>query len=1074
MKGGLLALTCGVLASFAAASPASAPSEVTALRVEHRRNPIGIDAERPRFSWVMTSAERGATQSAYRISVATSQLKLAAPDVWDSGRVSSDDNAQVSYDGPALAPLTRYHWTVELWDAKGRPVRPATPAFFETGFMGQARRRARWIGLAPRDDDERRPFVGARWIWVRDVAGAQRALFRATFTIAPEEHVALAELHYAGPGTAPPFGRRTRQRLYVNDTPLRTFNSRTTDPRLLIVTPLLRPGENTVAIDVPYWPSRAILATLVLHLEDGRERRVRTDESWRCRTHAAPIPDEAWRSEPSDQAPWEAATGLGAFGEAIYTDDPGHAQLDVMVPVAYLRKPFEVTKPIRSARLYATAAGVYEAHLNGRRVGDDVLAPGWTDYRKRIRYQTHDVSRQLKPGTNVLGGIVAAGWFAGRTGMGQHLWGFQKAFWAELHIRYADGSREVVATDGTWRGSSGPIRRADLLDGETYDARRELPGWASSGFDDSGWRAVAVVRPSVGPLEGESDPPVRAVMERPALSETRPAAGVQIFDLGQNIVGWARITLSAPAGTHVQVRYGEMLNKDGTLFTENLRSAVATDRYVAKGGGVETYAPRFTFHGFRYVEIRGAPQPLPPSAVTGVVVRSDLDASGRFETSDALLNQLQSNIVWGQRGNFLSIPTDCPQRDERLGWTGDIQVFARTATFNMDSAAFLEKFLVDLEDAQRADGSVTDVAPAAPRMGDGHYGWGDAMVFLPWTLYQVYGDVRVIERHYEAMQRWVDYRTEGAHDFLNTAWSYGDWVSPPPATPNAVLGPMYHARSAWLLSRMAAAIGRKEDARRYVRLFEQIKAAFVAKHVAPDGKITSDTQTAYAVALRFDMLPADQRGAAVRHLVAAVARAQGHLATGFLGTSQLVPALGENGRLEEAFGLLMQDTYPSWLFTVKNGATTMWERWDSYSPETGPSNLGDMNSYNHYAFGVIGEWMYESLAGIGMDPAAPGFRRLVIRPYLGRGLTRARGEYDSIRGRIVSSWTRIDGRLTLDVEVPVHATALVFVPASAAAAVRESGHVASKAQGVRFVRQEPDATVFEVASGRYRFTVAER
>jgi alpha-L-rhamnosidase len=516
-----------------------------------------------------------------------------------------------------------------------------------------------------------------------------------------------------------------------------------------------------------------------------------------------------------------------------------------------------------------------------------------------------------------------------------------------------------------------------------------------------------------------------------------------------------------------------MLNRDGTLFTDNLRSALATDRYVARGAEREVFEPRFTFHGFRYVELVGLPRPLAASDVTGIVVHSDLPATGRFETSDALLNQLQSNIVWGQRGNFLSIPTDCPQRDERLGWTGDIQVFARTATFNMDSATFLEKFLVDLEDAQRANGSVTDVAPTSARMGDGHYGWGDAMVFLPWTLYQVYGDTRVIERHLEAMKRWVDYRSEGARGFLNTAWSYGDWVSPPPATPNEVLGPMYHARSAWLLSRMAAAIGREEDARRYAELFEHIKAAFIAKHVGEDGRITSDTQTAYAVALRFDMLPEERRAAALGHLVAAVERAGDHLATGFLGTSQLVPALGENGRMDEAYKLLTQDTYPSWLFTVKNGATTMWERWDSYSPETGPSNLGDMNSYNHYAFGVIGEWMYENLAGIGMDPAAPGYRRLVIRPYLGRGLTHARGEYDSIRGKVVSSWALADGRLTLDVEVPVHATALVFVPGAKAERVKEGGHAASKARGVRFVRQEEKAAVFEVVSGRYHLTAAE-
>jgi alpha-L-rhamnosidase len=855
----------------------------------------------------------------------------------------------------------------------------------------------------------------------------------------------------------------------VNDTALRSFGSAATDPRELVVTALVRPGANSLAIDAPYWPSRAVLATLVLRLADGRERRIHTDGTWRCRTATATQPEESWRSEPIEQGPWTDALDLGGFGEPIFSDDAGYEKVDVMVPAAYLRKPFTLVKPLRRARLYATAAGVYEMYLNGKRVGQDVLAPGWTDYHHRIHYQTYDVTDVLTRGVNVLGGILAPGWYAGRTGMGQHLWGFEKALWAELHLDYADGTHEVVATDGTWLGSSGPIRKADLLDGETYDARRERPGWAASGFAVSGWRPVEIVRPAIGLLEAQADPPIRVLMERPALAVTRASADAQIFDLGQNLVGWVRLRLSAPRGSDIQIRYGEMLNKDGTLFTDNLRTALATDHYLARGEGQETFEPRFTFHGFRYVEVRGAAQPLAPEAVTGVVVGSDLPLTGRFETSNPLLDQLQSNIVWGQRGNFLSIPTDCPQRDERMGWTGDIQVFARTATFNMDSAAFLAKFLDDLEDAQRGNGSVTDVAPTISMKGDGHYGWGDAMVFLPWTLYQVYGDTRVLERHYEAMRRWVDYRTAGARDFLNDAWSYGDWVSPPPQTPHSVLGPMHHARAARLLSQMAAVLGKTEDAAKYAELYSKIKAAFVAAHVTADGTITSDTQTAYALALRYDMLPEDFRRAAARHLVAAVERAQGHLATGFLGTAQLLPALAENGETELAYRILLNETYPSWLFTVKNGATTMWERWDGYSPENGPSNLGDMNSYNHYAFGAVGEWMYAHLAGIGMDPSQPAFRRIVIRPYLGAGLTHARGEYESMRGRIVSDWTLADGNLMLEVEVPAHSTALVFVPAASADSVTESARPAARAPGVRFLRQEGEAQLFEVASGRYRF-----
>ena len=1072
----LLGIGLLMLSSLVATKPAQSATRVGDLRVERLVNPLGLDVQRPRFSWIVTSPARGTQQTAYQILVATNERQLDKPDIWDSGKVPSQDNAFIPYQGPALLPLTRYFVMVRVWDDKAN-VAATRPGFFETGFLTgkPSDWKAQWIGLRPANDDERRPFVGARWLAAPKLAvskGTRRVGFTKRFDIAQAEKIVAADLFFVGPSAGAPWDPANVHTIFVNDTPLRPYSADLRDPRRLTVTKSLKPGTNQLWIESPYLQGGTIIATLRLQAADGQVRFIQSDRTWGVRTTDQKALPATWRQDSPDKAPYVPSLELGAFGEIIDRAQPALAGIDHLIPVAILRKGFAINKPVARARIYATAAGVYELHLNGARVGDQALAPGWTDYNKRANYQTYDVTQQLRQGANAVGALLGEGWYSGRTGMGQHLWGFEKALRAELHVTYKDGSSDIIATDGSWRGHTGAIRASDMLDGELVDARKDVPGWSSATYDDHSWRAVHSPEIKIPQLFASLDPPVRVTESLKVKAVTSPAPGVQIFDLGQNMTGWIRLKLRAAKGTRVTLRYAEMLDKSGNLFTDNLRTARVVDEYIAAGRVQEVFEPKFTFHGFRYVEVSGLAAPLGPTALTGLVLHNDLARTGSFTTSNSKLNKLQSNILWGQRGNFLSIPTDCPQRDERLGWTGDIQMFARTAAFNMDVNAFLAKYLIDLQDAQRADGAVSHVAPTIPNLGHGAYGWGDAMVLLPYLLYQVYGDTEPMRTHFDAMKKWVDFRAKIAKEVPNKNFEFGDWVSPEPQAPDEVLAPMFDAHSATLLARMASALGKPEDAKTYSTLAENIKTAFNKAHVKPDARITSDTQTAYIIALRYDILPEAKRAAATKHLVEAIHRFNTHLNTGFLGTGHLLPALSQVQQTELATKLLLTETYPSWLYTVNNGATTMWERWNSYTPETGPVDIGGMNSYNHYALGSVGEWMYARLGGISVDPETPGFRRVIVRPEPGGGLTWTKARYQSIRGEVAVAWTRNKQGLVLDVQVPVHATAEVHVPATAPEAVLEGGRPATKVPGLKLLGVESGRVVFEAAPGSYKFTQA--
>ncbi len=706
-------------------------------------------------------------------------------------------------------------------------------------------------------------------------------------------------------------------------------------------------------------------------------------------------------------------------------------------PPAYLRCVFRAVKPLTRATVYATARGIYMLHVNGQRVGDAHFAPGWTDYTKRIQYQTHDVTDLLQAGDNAVGAVVADGWYCGYIGFDgkRAFYGKTPQFLAQIVLEYADGSRETLGTDESWRGTSGPILTSDMLMGETYDARLEMPGWDTENFKASSWRAVQ--------LEAEHDPAIRRVAqvdplvrvteELTPITKTQPTPGSYLFDLGQNMVGWVRLKVQGPAGTIVRLRFGEMLTPSGTLYVDNLRGAKATDTYILSGNSEETYEPSFTFHGFRYAEVTGYPGEPALDAITGCILHSDIPRTGTFECSDPLVNKLVQNIDWGQR-------------DERLGWMGDAQIFVRTAAGNRDVAAFFEKWMDDVVDAQSPKGGFPDVAPRLVDLADGAPAWGDAGVIVPWTIYQMYGDTRILERHYDAMVRWMDYLDSANPDHLWTnrrVNDFGDWLSINDDTDKGVLATAYFAYDASLMAQIAAILGCDEDAARFITLFEDIKTGFNAAYVSADAEVKSGTQTAYVLALRFGLLP-ELRPLAAEHLVRAIEAKNNHLSTGFVGVGYLCPVLTEAGYSDIAYELLLNTTFPSWGYSITQGATTIWERWDGWTEENGFHDVG-MNSFNHYSLGSVGEWLQRCVAGIDLAPNAPGFAHIHIQPRPDRRLSFVRASFDSVRGRIESHWTLENDQFTLRVTVPANTTATVTLP---------------------------NAETHEIGSGDYEFTAA--
>jgi len=785
----------------------------------------------------------------------------------------------------------------------------------------------------------------------------------------------------------------------------------------------------------PVWDSRTVSTNQCLGiLYDGPALKSRTRYWWRVMASTNQQPGlvtspVAWfETGILTPAEWQAR-----FITAETQPQPGKSSA-----VTCLRKDFSVDEDIVSARLYATALGLYEIGLNDQRVGDWLFTPGWTSYENRLLYQTYDVTNIVKRGANTLDASLAPGWYKGDLAWKKqrNFYGKQTALLAQLHIRFADGREEIVATDTSWQGADSPTLFAELYHGEIHDARRQA----------ADRRPVKTVSFPLGRLRAQDGVPVRRQeVLKPVAFHTTPR-GEKVLDFGQNLSGWVRFKVQGLSGDRVVLNHAEVLDSKGNFYTKNLRTARCTLDYTLVGGSVEQYEPRFTSMGFRYVQVVEWPVEVKPEDFEAVVIHSDMEVTGEFECSHPLLNQLHHNILWGMKGNFLDVPTDCPQRNERLGWTGDAQVFARTASFLMDTAPFYRKWLRDLAADQLPDGGVPFVVPDVlatvaqrEKKFKNHHsatGWGDAAVILPWTMWICYGDKKVLEEQYPSMKAWVDCIHGHTGDGLiwNTGFHFGDWVALDAkegsyfgATPNDLTATAFFAHSTRLLADTAAVLGKSVDEKHYRSLHEAIVAAFQEEFLTPRGRLAARTQTAHILALQFDLVQASTKPRTIATLLSLLEENDGHLVTGFLGTPYFCEALSGNGQTQAAWNLLLKEDFPSWLYQVKAGATTIWEHWDGLKPD-GTMWSAQMNSFNHYAYGSIGEWLYRVAAGLDFDPSAPAGQLLVFHPHPGGGLTHARAACRTPLGRTSIAWKIEDGHMSIEVEVPPNATARLVLP----------------------------------------------
>jgi len=1066
LVGALCVLGCG--------KPVPAQTKPPAhLRCEAMEQPLGIDITQPRLSWWLQDERRGARQTAYEIRVSASEEKLAQgqADIWDSGRVESDQSVNVPYAGPALESRRRYYWEVRVWDQDGQPSPYSAASWWEMGLLSADDWKAQWITrFMPIEHGD---YVSSpKWIWAADDHGLTDASegkheFRFHFDLPQKPKEATLLITAKDNVAAWINGKQVLEAAplegYGPQHPWGTFQA-------VPVAAYLEKGANVIAAEGIVEKQRrhapqpaGLIALLRVRMPDGKIERFVSGPEWKT---SSELKDTGWTGKSFDDSAWPAAAAIASVGEKPF-GRPWPA-----LPPSLLRRAFRVAKKVVSARIYSSALGSYQLYLNGQRVGHDVLAPGWTDYSKRIVYQSYDVSSQLRQGGNVLGAILGGGWYADGLTWVQTHYNFGPPpvrLLVQLEIHYSDGTRDTVFSDASWKVAQSPILLSSIYNGEKYDARLEQAGWDAPGFDDSHWEPALIAPAVQAPLVAQDFPPIREHETLTAKAVTNPAPGVYIFDLGQNMVGWARLRVSGRAGTQVRLRFGEVLQNDGQLYTENLRTAQATDLYTLRGKGQEVFQPHFTFHGFRYVEVTGYPGAPPRDAVEGIALYTDAPFTMQFKTGNAIVDQLWGNILWGQRGNFLSVPTDCPQRDERLGWMGDAEVFWRTAAFDANLQAFSRKFTADIRDAQQPSGAYTDVSPFVGSVSSSVAGWADAGVIIPWTAYLQYADVRILQENWEAMNRWMAH-LENANP--NHLWlkergnDYGDWLAIGSETPKDLIATAYWACDASIMRQVAEVLGQPAEAEKYRQLFEQIRAAFDESFVK-NGVVGSGSQTSYVLALHMDLVPQSERAEAAQKLVDDIKSHDWHLTTGFLGTPYLLLELSKSGHSDVAYRLLLQTTYPSWGYMIEHGATTMWERWN------GNQMLGDpsMNSFNHYAYGAVAEWLYRYAAGIDEEREHPGFHRIVLHPQFSASLGQAQATYDSPAGVIVSGWKAAGDVITWNVSIPANTTALLHFPSGPGISIQEEGKDLAQIPALSFVLREAGDAVYRAEAGSYKFTI---
>lgn len=755
-------------------------------------------------------------------------------------------------------------------------------------------------------------------------------------------------------------------------------------------------------------------------------------------------------------------------------------------PAQYFRKLFIASKKIASATAFITSHGIYEAQLNGKRIGDAYLTPGWTSYKTRLQYQVYDVTNMLNQGANAIGVIVGNGWYRGFLAWGdnKNIYGNKLGVLCQLQITYTDGSTSTVVSDDSWKSAIGAIKAVEIYHGETYDATAEKQGWSTVSYSDADWAGVKTATYSFDNLIATYNEPVRKHETFSPVKIFTTPKGEKVIDFGQNLVGWVNLKTSGKAGDKITILHAEVLDKEGNFYIENLRAAKATATFILKGGERESLESHFTFYGFRYIKVEGYKGDLKPEDFTAVSLYSDMPQNGNFTSSNALINQLQHNIQWGQRGNFLDVPTDCPQRDERLGWTGDAQAFSRTASFNFGVNNFFAKWLKDISADQLPNGSVPFVVPNVLGAGaSGSTGWADVATIIPWNMYLAYGDKRILENQYGSMKAWVDFMTKNSkNDLWNVGFHFGDWLFYRPfddndgssaVTDKYLIAQCFYAHSTQLLINAANVLGNSADVAAYTTLLGKIKAAFLKEYMTANGRLVSGTQTAYVLALNFDMLPEGSRQQAVDRLVANIQQYGNHLSTGFLGTPYLCHVLSRFGKTDMAYTLLLQETYPSWLYPVKMGATTIWERWNGIRTD-GSFEPASMNSFNHYAYGAIGDWMYRVVAGLDTYLDGPGYQHIKIQPVIGGTLTSAAATLKTYYGVAGSSWKLEGDNLLMDVTIPANAYATVHIPASGVDKITEGNQSIADNKSFPVTSSSNGVVVIELGSGTYHFSIAKK
>ncbi|MDR1788906.1 MAG: glycoside hydrolase family 78 protein [Opitutaceae bacterium] len=1088
-------LLCGVLMTAARAEKKPAANgtpkaRVTELRCEYRVNPEGIDEPRPRLSWQLAavpgndeSVPRGTAQSAWRVLVAGSAEALARDegDLWDSGWVASDQSIQNEYAGKALASRQACFWKARVRDRNGVETPWSEPARWSMGLLSEADWTARWTGLdEPETTARERTLDGCAWI---GFAGGGPGLsdapvarfYRKVFELPEGRAVETAVLRTAADNS---FECWLNGERVSKGNGWRTARART-------VTATLRPGKNTLAVKVEnagVTPNPAGLATaLEVRFAGGDGLVVGTGADWRCRGRI----EEGWEKAGFDDAAWPAARVLGKIGMAPWGAVSTGGDEERRLPARQARKEFATPagKKVVRATLYASGLGLSEFRLNGEKIGDHVLSPGCTHYTKRVLYVTHDVTGKIRAGRNALAVWLGNGrFYAPRTAEPKETlnYGFPK-FIAQLELHYDDGTREAVVSDGTWRlTDKGPILANNEYDGEEYDARREFAGWDSPGFDDSGWENARVVAPPGGALCAQMAEPIRVTGEIHPVAVTEPRPGVHVFDMGQNMVGWTRLKVRGAAGTVVRMRHTETLKDDGTLHMDNIRGAKVTGIYTLKGDAAgETYEPRFTYYGFRYVEVEGLPEKPGVDALTGRVVHDDVAAAGDFECSAPMVNAILRNVRWGVRGNYRSMPTDCPQRDERLGWLGDRSEESRGETYLFDIAALYSKWLQDMRDAQRGDGVIPDVCPPYWPLYRDNVTWPATGVIVPDMLRTHYGDTRVVARHYDAMARWIAHIASLAKDGIVERDIYGDWCVPPeeqtlihskdPArrTAPALLATSYYYHCLKLMARHARVLGKAGDAADYEARAAATGEAFNRRFFnAEAGLYDNGSQTSCVLPLAFGLVPEKERGRVFAHLAGKITgETRGHVGTGLIGGQWLNRVLSGGGRPDLPFGFATLKTYPSWGYMIEKGATTIWELWNGDTADPA------MNSGNHVMLvGDLVVWLHENVGGIAPDPERPGFKHIRLMPDVVDGLEWARASHRSPHGLIRSEWTRRGGVFGWKVTIPANTDATLRIPfAVGAGKVTEGGKPLEAAPGVRLVADGADGVTLALAPGEYYF-----